>query len=103
MRPLRVIGYASYAIFLFQEVVLNYYFRMVYDGIAGNKVTLQPRYGYQNEWFAARHAWLKPIGLVVIVGVGYVIQRYFQDSLIATAFSKYLMSRKRLQSVAVHI
>ena len=91
----RTIGYASYPIYLLQQVLLNFYLRMAYDAVLGVPVSSNPSYGafWENEWFGNRRPWWKLIGLVYVVGVGYLVQYYYQDRWIAGLWSAWLMRR----------
>eukprot|EP01041_Mallomonas_annulata_P005613 gene5613-11330_t len=91
---IRTIGYGSYPIYLLQQVVFNFYLRIFYDLAIGAPVTSDPAYGiyWENEWFGLLPGWWKPIGLVLITIVGYIVQKYFQDTFIAWLISKYTVN-----------
>ena len=87
----RIIGYASYPIYLLHIVIIEYYFRMVYDTIIGAEVSFKDSYSVRNEW--SDHFpmwWFFPLSLIIIVSICYLVQKYFQDTLIAIAWSRFL-------------
>ena len=88
---IRVIGYASYPIYLFQQVLLSFYLRLIYDAAIGVPVVTDPSYGAwnTNAWFGNLPGWWKPIGLLIVLSFGWIVQKYFQDGLIARLWSYY--------------
>ena len=95
---IRVIGYASYPIYLFQQVLLNFYLRLIYDAAIGVPVVINPSYGAwnTNEWFGNLPGWWKPIGLLIVVSFGWIVQKYFQDGFIARNYIRILDTLKSL-------
>ena len=92
----RIIGYASYPIYLFQIVLLDFYFRMVYEAINRKNVGRSPDNGlyWQNEWFGQRLGWFKILGLIIVVSFGYLVQYYFQDGLVMRLWSGFVRWRR---------
>lgn len=96
-RVMTAIGYASYTIYLLQNVLLNFYGRILYDDIRLGYFPVipggySPDYGvYWNTWWIGDEAWYyKPIGFSLLILVCWPIQKYFQDTFVASLAAKMM-------------
>ena len=103
---MRVIGYASYPIYVLHIVLINYYFRMIYDTITGKgKVEYSEHYGIQNEWIGTLPDYYFPITLGIVIVICFAVQKYFQDTFVASLWLRCLQhySRKREHADVEHL
>ena len=96
-----VIGYCSFPIYLLQQVLLNFYARIIYDDLRTGffpiiKGGTDPaKYGIYGDdtWFGDKPWWWKLIGCICLLMFCWPIQRYYQDTLVATVSARILGSR----------
>jgi peptidoglycan/LPS O-acetylase OafA/YrhL len=81
------IGYGSYPIYLIQNVFLQYYFTMIFHIKGYDYHPTNPGRGY----FQQIPLYDRFIAIIVVILIGWAIQVYLQDYLVANAFSKVLM------------
>jgi len=84
---LNFIGYGSYPIYLLQNVFLQYYFTFIFP-VKG--------YSYHPEnptrdYFRAIPLGYRVIAVSTVILLGWVIQKFFQDYLVANTFSRVLV------------
>ena len=97
-RIITVIGYCSFPIYLLQQVLLNFYARIIYDDLRTGSFPLirggtDPEkyniYG-DNTWFGDKPWWWKLIGVICLVAFCWPIQKYYQDTLVASLAMKFI-------------
>lgn len=84
---LNFIGYGSYPIYLIQNVFLQYYFTFIFHVKDYDYHPTDPGRGY----FQGIPLIDRFIAVIVVILIGWLIQTYVQDYLVANAFSKVLM------------
>ena len=98
-RLMNLIGYCSYSMYLLQQVMLNYYARVIYDDIQNDTFPIiqggtDPN-NYDvysnNGWFSDKAWWWKPIGFFCLLAFCWPIQRYFQDTFVLRLYSNYMI------------
>jgi len=97
----RTVGYASYPIYVLHVVIINFYFRMIFDAVLGRKVLFDPSYGVQNEWFSQHlPMYYFPLAVMLVVGLCYPVQKYYQDTFIAGLWLKFIHMEVNTKSSA---
>jgi len=91
-----MIGYASYPIYLLQQVLLNYYAKWIYDTSQNNQFQI-----VDNSWFGNHPWWWKLLGLIGLLVVCWPVQRYFQDTFVAGLFSRFIAWKSSFRSAVV--
>jgi len=83
--PIRAIGYASYPIYLFQGVILNFYYRLAYDALLHKGKSADPMNDlfWSDSWFGKRNGGMKALGLFLMFVFSYGVQFFYQDIFVA--------------------
>jgi len=100
-----IIGYCSYPIYLLQQILLNFYGRIIVDDIRQNafpviKGGYNPnKYGayYDDGWISIQRWYWKLFGIFCMIIICYPIQRFYQDGLIASLTSRFLLWQSKLK------
>jgi len=77
---------------------------MIYDSISGEgKVEYSAKYGIQNEWIGTIPDYYVPITMTIVIVICYAVQKYYQDTFIASIWLWYLQhySRKKESGTAL--
>lgn len=86
--PIATMGYASYAIYLFQRVAFSYFAPAFYFGVKNH--TLSISIGSSNKWFERLNGGYKVIAVTILTLVCWLVHRYYQDGFITFLYAKYL-------------
>jgi len=107
-RIMTTIGYCSFPIYLLQQVLLNFYARIIYDDLrtgsfpiikGGTDPDKYNVYG-DNTWFGDKPWWWKLIAVICLVAFCWPIQRYYQDRLVAWLASKFMGTKLWMKFVS---
>ena len=87
--PIVAIGYCSYPLYLFQQVLLNFYGHILYDDMVNGAFPVikggsNPEYEvyWKTWWMADKPLLWKGISVPLLIVICYLIQKYFQDGLV---------------------
>ena len=104
-RVMNVLGYLSYPIYLLQQVMFNFYGRILFDDLKTGQFpvsdkTVNPLFFDAgqfsgNDWFGDHPWWWKLLGLICLVIFCWPIQKYFQDTWVAKLASSFMLRQAR--------
>jgi hypothetical protein len=75
--PIRTLGYASYAMYLFQRIAFNCYLPCIYFGIKTGHFNI--RIGDPGHWFERLPNHDKFLAVVTLTFICFLVHKYFQD------------------------
>ena len=90
--PISTMGYASYAIYLFQRQAFSFYATYFYFGVKEHG--LNRTTGDRRKWFERLNGGYKVIAVLVLVIICWLIHRYYQDRFITHLYAKFLQRRR---------
>jgi peptidoglycan/LPS O-acetylase OafA/YrhL len=92
-RPLMLLGECSYPLFVFQLLLVNFYFELA----AGTEEEYAfKKYEYAYQWGQVQSVPLQFSYILCVIGFSVVLQKVFQERLVGWCVAQYL-SRKREQ------
>jgi len=94
------LGYCSYTMYLFQHIAFEFYGQLIYQHV--NSSPGQPDYSYPTtgqeyhdrlveQWFRTVPEGYQTLAVLVLLVFCYLVQKFFQDTLIMGLVSKYLL------------
>ena len=86
--PISTMGYASYAMYLFQRQAFSFYAPYFYFGVKNHKLNVMT--GDPGQWFERLNGGYKVIAVVIFTIICWLVHRYYQDGFITLLYSKYL-------------
>lgn len=86
--PLTSLGYASYAIYLFQRIVFNFYLPYIYFGFKNNHFDTHT--GDPDFWYEYLPTFYKFLSVVFLTLVCGFVHKYFQDRFVIFLYTKVL-------------
>lgn len=100
--PMNFLGYISYPMYLMQQLVLNFYFRVLFDDVSCHTFPIKrmdPNYGAMtdNSWIGEQAGWIQLLGVFLLIVICWCIQRYFQDKWMADFSARILCSYSLLR------
>ena len=94
--PIGTMGYASYAIYLFQRQAFSFFAPYFYFGVKNHSLTAA-RNSY--KWFEYLNGGYKLIAVVILTVICWLVHKYFQDGFITYLYSKFLRRNKSSASI----
>ena len=88
--PITTLGYTSYAMYLFQRIMLTFWLPYFYFGIKEGHFDLE-RVGI-NNWFETLPNLSKFFAVFFLTLLCYFVHRYFQDVFVTYSYA-YIMSK----------
>jgi peptidoglycan/LPS O-acetylase OafA/YrhL len=99
--PIATMGYASYAIYLFQRIAFTFYAPAFYFGVQNHNLNI--KLGNPNNWFEKLNGGYKVIAVVVLTIVCWLVHRYYQDGFITYLYAKFLQRNSgKMQQISAN-
>jgi hypothetical protein len=92
--PISTMGYASYAMYLFQRQAFSFYATYFYFGVKNHR--LDRTIGDRKKWFERLNGGYKLIAVVVLTIICWLVHKYYQDGFITHLYAKFLQRRRRV-------
>lgn len=80
------LGYISYPVYLLQNVFLQYYFTFIFKAANYRYHPDDP----DRRYFRAIPLGYRFIAIMMVIAIGWFVQKYVQDYMVANAFARYL-------------
>jgi len=90
--PLRLLGYCSYALYIFQVILLCFYLYLVVEDIHEGRVIFALDIHSFSDWFPQQPDRYKVLAVTGVIGICYAIHKYYQDMFVAYIYTNYIMS-----------
>jgi hypothetical protein len=88
--PIATMGYASYAMYLFQRMGFAFYAPYFYFGVIHHK--LDQETGDPNQWFERLNGGYKVIAVVIFTIICWLVHKYFQDGFVTYWYARLIQS-----------
>ena len=99
--PIATMGYASYAIYLFQRIAFTFYAPAFYFGVKGHNLNI--KLGNPKSWFERLNGGYKVIAVVILTLICWLVHRYYQDGFITYLYAKFLQrNSNRMQHTSAN-
>ena len=93
--PLRFMGYISYACYILQRTLIEWWLPYVYFSIKNNKNEFRlPAGGI--EWFLTCPLYVRVLAVSAVIMISWLVHRYLQDELVVYLHSKLLSSYRKI-------
>ena len=91
--PISTMGYASYAMYLFQRQAFSFYATYFYFGVKEHR--LNRTTGDRRKWFERLNGGYKLIAVIILTIICWLVHKYYQDGFITHLYAKFLQRRRR--------
>ena len=93
--PIATMGYASYAMYLFQRIAFTFFAPYFYFGVKNHQLDMN--IGDPNKWFERLNGGYKLIAVVVFTIICWLVHKYYQDVFITFLYAKFLSRKKAVK------
>ena len=93
--PIATMGYASYAMYLFQRIAFTFFAPYFYFGVKNHQLDMN--IGDPNKWFERLNGGYKLIAVVVFTIICWLVHKYYQDGFITFLYAKFLSRKKAIK------
>ena len=92
--PIATMGYASYAMYLFQRTAFTFYAPYFYFGVINHSLDVQT--GNPDMWYERLNGGLKFASVIIFTIICWLVHRYYQDGFITYLYAKFLSRKQNL-------